>query len=71
MSTIKFKSDISDNSIFDRLSKAVGDEAGEVTQVRETDGVKYYTALFPIYGAEFEVSESYVDYTDTETETSS
>lgn len=67
MSTIKFKQDINDGSIFDRLSKAIGDESGEVTQIREQDGVKFYTAFFLVYGAEFEVPEQYVTIQDETT----
>ena len=67
MSTFKFKPDINDGSIYDRLSKAVGDEVGTVTGERITDDVVYYMGLFPIYGAEFEVPASYVDYTESET----
>lgn len=56
---------LDDETIYYRLSKAIGDEFGVVTSVVETDGMKYYTVLFLVYGSETSgIPESYLNISE-------
>ena len=64
MSIIKVNQDALANSVYKELASLVQAEAGEVCQVRETDGEIFYMAIFYEYGAVLEFPASLVDFSE-------